>query len=255
MTKYMTSAELKDLAKEKLTKKYSIAVLVTLMYGALLLFANESITMVDYQIAGTLERITGLTADTSLPIQLATHIITLLLTVLFQIISIGITLFYLNLACSNKLPALDLFYGFRQGFDKSFLVCGTIAVLESVCTLPAQIGLFLIKQDLSTPTLLFLLAAQIVGTLVYIPLSLGLSQCYYLLLDYPELKAKELIKLSLQTMKGHKARLFYIELSFLPLVLLCLLSFGIGLLWLIPYRNTTYALFFLDIMNPNKEQL
>lgn len=254
MTKYLTSAELKDLAKEKLTRKYSIAVLVTLMYGALLLFANESITMVDYQLTGTLERITGLTADSSLFIQLTTHVITLLFTALFQIISIGITLFYLNLACNHKLPALDLFFGFRQGFDKSFLLCGAVTLIGAVCTLPAQLGLFWSKQDLSLQTLLLLLAAQLVGTLVYIPLSLGLSQCYYLLLDYPELKAKEIIRLSYQTMKGHKARLFYIELSFLPLVLLSLLSFGIGLLWLIPYRNTTYALFFLDIMNPKKEQ-
>ncbi len=51
-------------------------------------------------------------------------------------------------------------------------------------------------------------------------------------------------------MKGHKRRLFRLELSFLPLMLLCVLSFGIGFLWLNPYMQMTYTCFFLDLMNP-----
>ena len=48
-------------------------------------------------------------------------------------------------------------------------------------------------------------------------------------------------------MKGHKGRLFYIELSFLPLLLLGAVSL-IGLLWVIPYMQMTYAVFYFDIM-------
>ena len=53
-------------------------------------------------------------------------------------------------------------------------------------------------------------------------------------------------------MKGKKLRLLYLEFSFLPLLLLSILSFGIGLLWLQPYMQMTYTFFFLDLMNPRR---
>ena len=49
-------------------------------------------------------------------------------------------------------------------------------------------------------------------------------------------------------MKGHKWELFCLQMSFLPLGFLCLLSFGIGNLWLVPYLNMTQTLYFLDLM-------
>ena len=49
-------------------------------------------------------------------------------------------------------------------------------------------------------------------------------------------------------MVGHKGRLFYIYVSFLPLLLVAMLSCGIGLLWLIPYMNATQTEFFLDLI-------
>jgi len=54
-------------------------------------------------------------------------------------------------------------------------------------------------------------------------------------------------------MKGHKWRLFKLKLSFLPLQFICLLSFGIGNLWLNPYMRMTYTEFFLDLLNPEKQ--
>ena len=53
-------------------------------------------------------------------------------------------------------------------------------------------------------------------------------------------------------MKGQRMRLFLLELGFLPLMLLCILSFGIGFLWLQPYMQMTHTCFFLDLMNPRK---
>ena len=55
-------------------------------------------------------------------------------------------------------------------------------------------------------------------------------------------------------MKGHKWRLFKLELSFLPLQIICMLSFGIGNLWLNPYMRMTYTEFFLDLMSPGKQE-
>ena len=79
-------------------------------------------------------------------------------------------------------------------------------------------------------------------------INLRYSQVYYLLLDFPDYSAKELLKMSWKLMKGNVGRLLYIQVSFLPLTLAGLLSFGIGLLFVQPYQNMTYTLFYLDLI-------
>ena len=79
---------------------------------------------------------------------------------------------------------------------------------------------------------------------------MGIGLSFYLMLDFPQNSGKETLSLCWRLMKGHRSRLFLLELGFLPLMLLCILSFGIGFLWLQPYMQMTYACFFLDLMNP-----
>ena len=73
---------------------------------------------------------------------------------------------------------------------------------------------------------------------------LSYSQTNYILKDYPELSATEAITLSREMMNGHKAELFVLELSFIGWWILSLLTFGIGLIWLIPYYLTTKTLYY-----------
>ena len=75
------------------------------------------------------------------------------------------------------------------------------------------------------------------------------SQCYYLMLDFPNKTAGEILSLSLRLMRGQKGRLFCILLSFLPLLLLGWLSI-VGTIWVGPYLQMAMALFYLDIMKP-----
>ena len=48
-------------------------------------------------------------------------------------------------------------------------------------------------------------------------------------------------------MNGHRLRLLYLILSFIGLDILEVLSFGIGALWIEPYKMQTYALFYSDV--------
>lgn len=82
-------------------------------------------------------------------------------------------------------------------------------------------------------------------------LMLTYSQSYYLLLDFPDCSAREALRKSRDMMKGSKGRLFYIDLTFVPLMLLCVLTCGIGLLWLMPYMQATKANFYLDLVQKN----
>ena len=100
---------------------------------------------------------------------------------------------------------------------------------------------------------MFLLACFlfIVGAGISWWISLKYSQVYYLLLDFPDYSAKELLKMSWKLMKGNVGRLLYIQVSFIPISLVALLSCGIGLLFVLPYQNMTYTLFYLDLISEN----
>ena len=100
-----------------------------------------------------------------------------------------------------------------------------------------------------------LVLAQLVFLLIFLPLGLALSQVFYLALDYPDLTAGEILRLSLKVMKGKKRQLFIIQLSFLPLYLLGVLSFGIGLFWIVPYQKMTLTLYYLDLMKPSDPEI
>lgn len=69
----------------------------------------------------------------------------------------------------------------------------------------------------------------------------------YILIDNPELSANQAINLSVKMMKGHKFDLFFLHLSFIGWIFLSIFTFGIGLLWLIPYMVTAQAAFYQDV--------
>jgi uncharacterized membrane protein len=72
------------------------------------------------------------------------------------------------------------------------------------------------------------------------------SMAPYLMAQYPEMGIRQAVNESKRIMAGHKWRLFCLELSFIGWALLCVLSLGIGYLWLIPYMQAAYAAFYLD---------
>lgn len=79
--------------------------------------------------------------------------------------------------------------------------------------------------------------------------SLSYAMTDYLLVDHPELTANEAITKSRELMNGNKLRLFLLYLSFIGWFLLCILTLGFGLLFLIPYVKAAEAAFYLDLIN------
>ncbi len=79
---------------------------------------------------------------------------------------------------------------------------------------------------------------------------LGYSLTFYLLADEPGLGPVEPIMQSWRMMRGRKAKLFCLCLRFIGWGLLCILSCGIGFLWLIPYYQVSMARFYDDLRAP-----
>ena len=77
--------------------------------------------------------------------------------------------------------------------------------------------------------------------------ALGYSITFYILADDPLINPQDALKKSKSIMYGEKLKLFYLGLRFFLLALLCILTLGIGFLWLIPYVHITMAKFYDDI--------
>ena len=242
---YMTSSELKSRAKDLLDGRYGSAVLI-LFIGNMI---GITLTMCISPFIGILQLTFQFSAVVGQLIALFGNAVISLFTNIF---SVGYALFFLNMACRRSCDVSQLFYGFKWQFDKCLTLSGFFTVISLVFTIPYQFcyGMFMQTQGLSwfMAAMLLISAFLICSTII----SLLFSQCYYLMLDFPDYTVKQLLRSSMQIMNGHKGRLFYLQVSFIPLTMLAVLTCGIGMLWLGPYMQTTYACFFLDLMNPKK---
>lgn len=74
------------------------------------------------------------------------------------------------------------------------------------------------------------------------------SMTGYILAENPNMPADEAIARSKQMMDGNRWRLFCLQISFIGWsILSSLLTFGIGDLWLTPYRQAASAVFYREI--------
>ena len=95
----------------------------------------------------------------------------------------------------------------------------------------------------STYTFLWSLLFVIPGIVA----SFSYAMTDYILAEHPELTASEAINRSKEMMRGNRFRLFCLELSFIGWSILCLFTFGIGNLWLTPYKNAAKAAFYREV--------
>ncbi len=80
------------------------------------------------------------------------------------------------------------------------------------------------------------------------------AMTYFIMKDHPELKAGEAITASKMMMKGHKWRLFVLDLSFLGWYILNCFTFGLlVLLYVDPYLQTSRAAFYEDLKSIRNE--
>ena len=244
MKQYKKCYELKDIAKDKLDGKYFLAVTVCFMSVAVEY-------MVSFLIGNVLPNPVR-SGSLSIPTYVINVIFSLVLNWVLGVMRLGSSLFFLNIACGFPYKLTDLFYGYKNDSTRALIISGVYTLLSAVCQMPGQ---YLTQAFFYTHDIRLIIAgavASVIGLCVLLTVSAGISLSFYLLLDFPNKSAREVLLLSFRIMKGHKRRWLYITLSFLPLTVLCLLSINIGFLWLMPYMQMTYACFFLDIMNPKE---
>lgn len=215
--------------------------------------------MIMTAILGTVSIAVGLIADLSTIFgTVIYYAIMFLVSVLTGLFSSGNAYLYLKLICGRPVSVGDLFYGFQLAPDKAITMQAWITLISYVANLPQYILSSMFLSNISHPDKMMSLMlpyalSLILSGVVSVMLGLIYAQAYFLLHDFPQYTAKELLQKSRRLMVHHKGRLFYLYVSFLPLVLLGLLSWGLALLWVIPYMAATEAEFFLDLIKHNTD--
>jgi uncharacterized membrane protein len=137
-------------------------------------------------------------------------------------IALGMAEFYLNLARGREATFGQIFEGFKR--------FGT------------ALATYLLM-------LLFILLWALLLIVPGIMAALSYSMTWYVMVDDPNLGPFEAMNRSKAMMYGHRWKLTCLGFRFLGWFLLCVLTLGIGLLWLMPYVGVTLAHFYEDLKN------
>ena len=221
-----TSANLKALARAALLGNFGLPV-----SGYLLItVATSVLSMV----------LTGFLDFSSTVSIVTSQILVYLFSLLSSLLMAGYNKMLLNLSRKMPYSLKDILYTFSHNPDR-FIVVNFLMLLAGILvSLPSY-------TSTSMNAMLLSLVGILVRSLMNIILGAFFGLANYLLLDYPEMGAMEAMKESLRLMKGNKGRYLYLYLSFLPLTFVCTFTCYIGILWLLPYMQTTLAFFYMDI--------
>lgn len=241
MNQFKSSAELKASAREHLLGHYGTAIGAYVIVACLMGVVTVAVSLiVDIRtVIGTI----------------IYYAIMFLVSVLMGLFTSGSCYLYLKIICGRPVSVGDLFYGFQLCPDKAIVIQAWITLITYVVNLPEIILTYKFTRyaaSYQTDKMLSLMLpyalSLILSGVVSVMLDLFYAQTFYLLHDFPQYSAVELLKKSRRLMVHHKGRLFYLYVSFLPLILLGILSFGLALLWILPYMAATEAEFFLDLI-------
>ena len=174
-------------------------------------------------------------------------IICRIITELFvTILSTGSMFLYLNICRGKNFQLSDIFYGFSHRPEH---IAGYFAVMAMITVVFSIIPSILLAMLIFSGNafwvigLVILLLACLAG---YLRFTLGYAMFPFLYADAPWKTSRELLRESVRLMDGYRLRYFRLQLSFIGIALLGVLSFGIGTIWIQPYIITTNTQFYLS---------
>ena len=135
-------------------------------------------------------------------------------------LALGLSVFSLSISRNQDARLEQIF----QGFKNFGTACGAYLLML----------LFIILW------MLLLIIPGIIAAISY-------SMTFYILADDNSIGAMDAIDKSKKMMDGYKWKYFCLGLRFFGWALLCILTLGIGFLWLMPYIQVSMAKFYDDV--------
>jgi uncharacterized membrane protein len=228
-----SNAQLKNLSKNQLCGKFPPAMLICFLAASL-----EYMALLFLSVLPT-NTLTGL---------MVFLLCSLVVQTICGVTKAGICLYFLCLVTEKPASLSNVLFGFREQTNKCLFFSFLYSAVRFLCYTPLEICVFLFFINFNNRWIGNILVALIVGSLVYVPLQILLSQSFYTILDFPDLTISQTLRRSLDVIRGKQLRVFLLELSLFPLTCLELFSFGIGSLWVMPYKEAVRANLYLDLM-------
>lgn len=230
----MSASEIRLKARTTLSGKYWLALLVTFLASLFGATANAFSFSFSFDVdLGSIQEIFNMELDSPAAAGImavvlgffiaafaVSSIISIVRFVLSGVIELGFSQFLLNLYDGKECSVKVLFSKFNE-FGRGFLQ----SLLRGIYTL------------LWT---LLLIIPGIVKSYSY-------AMTPFIMAEDPNIKPNDAITMSRKLMDGHKLDLFILDLSFIGWHLLCILTLGIGEIFLAPYINAAHAAFYREI--------
>lgn len=218
----MSITEIKKQALKALKGQWGLAAALTLIVFIINAFVP---TMFEVMLSGGWSN--WFMADVLPP---EAELVGALVSLLLMPLTVATLWFFLSLVRFEGPQLFDVFTVFADG-KKFAKIIGTSVLM----------GIFIFLWSL------LLLIPGIIKSISY-------SQTYFLMKDHPEYSMLEAITESKKRMKGYKGKYFLLNLSFIGWGILCLLTLGIGFLWLTPYIQTATATFYNELILTQEQE-
>ncbi len=166
-----------------------------------------------------------------------------LIDLLGGVVNAGRAYQYMNLIYDQSISVSDLFHGFKENADKAIIIRIPFAITSFMAQIPYSLYLYGVIRSL--PLVLMICT---VSAILFILCSIYFGQSLFLLQDFPDKSAVELLKLSAAMMKGHALKYFLLYLSFLPVFILGCITLFIPLLWVECYIEASRASFYRELI-------
>lgn len=232
----MTASEIRQEARKSLTGKWGKAALATLVFF-----------VIDYVISFVLNLVPAIGA-------IASTIISVPLSFGFIVVVMA------KLKRGEEISYIEFF---KNGFDKFakvwqvtlwiFVKMLAPIVVAIVGAVVMTSGVTMSVAESSTGSVLTILGVVVylVGIIWAIPRAYSYKLALYIINDNPDMLAKETVEKSAEIMNGHRWEFFWLQLTFIGWAFLACLTFGIGMLWLIPYIQVSTVAFYDNLIGNN----
>lgn len=165
----------------------------------------------------------------------------------FGLIRYGITRYFLSFVTTKKANPINIFAGFRKSTEVIIAASFMLTLISLILQLPYLIYTFFFSVDTYQSLLVSLVLFLVANIIMYL-IESYLAPIYFVICDYPEMRFPMVLVMTLSLMnRKYFFKYIGLQISFIPLYLLGFLSFGVGLLWVVPYAYTSYAYFYENL--------
>lgn len=173
-------------------------------------------------------------------------------------LSFGLAWSFLKLKRNEEVKAFDFLKIGVNNFSRAWTITGRTLLKMILPILVLVIGVIVYAgmvvysamqltvgaTDAATTGMVVGIAIYIISIVYMISVLLLYSLTSFIAYDKPNMTALEVVNESRRLMKGNRWRIILLELSFIGWALLCLLTLGIGYLWLLPYMQVAMVCFY-----------